>query len=153
MTWSYDETNLGVETEDQRVNSVRALIKDTDPEFEQLQNEEIAFYLSQTKGDVYLSAAMACESLAALYARYGDTDIDGGVSVDYGQVSETYKALAFQMRRSSKTFGKTGIGRPRAGGISESGMRAADQDPDRVDPFFKRRQFRNPSSGNEDWIK
>lgn len=152
MTWSYDESNIGLSTAAGRLNAVRTLIQDTDTDAQQLQDEEIAFHLSQVNDDVYAASAVASETLAARYARYGDTSIDnGGVSVNYKDVTEGYRLLATQMRKLSKQYGTTGIGMPAAGGLTKSGVRAADQLTDRLDPAFKGSQFRNrPVYGDDD---
>jgi len=146
MAWSFETTNLGTDTSEGRLNAVRSLIQDTDEHAQQLQNEEIALYLAQTSNDIYLAAAMACDALAAKYARFGDTSIDnGGISVDYQAVTESYRALSVQMRRSSQKYGTIGLGKPSAGGISREAMRDVYEDTDRVDPAFRHRQFRNPA--------
>jgi len=151
MSWSYDETNLGTDTAAQRLNSVRSLLQDTDTSAQQLQDEEIAFYLSQTSDNVYLATAMAADTLSARYARYGDTSIDnGGISVDFTSVVEGYRILSTQMQKASKTYGAGGIGIPRAGGISRAAMADVYSETDRVDPAFRQRQFRNPPTLDSD---
>lgn len=154
MTWSYDPISIGIGTSAERLNAVRALIQDTDTNDQLLQDEEITFYLAQSQNDIYLAAAQACESISAKYARYGDTDIDnGGIAIDFKAVSEQYKTLGAQMRRSSKKYGSAGIGMPSAGGISRNDMLTQYDDTDRVDPAFRHRQFRNPdgfASDDED---
>jgi len=158
MTWTFDPTNAGTETAAERLDAVRTLLQDTDTNDQQMQDEQIVFFLEQTSNDVYLATAMAADSLAGKYARYGDTSIDdGGMSVDFKDVADGYRLLAVQMRKSSQQFGSGGIGMPSAGGISRSAMNSVYQNTDRVDPAFRQRQFRNPptldSDSDDDRIK
>jgi len=145
MTWSYDPSNIGTANESNRLDSVRSLIQDTDVQSQQLQDEEILFHLSQASDDIYLASAIACDSLALKYARYGNTSIDnGGIDVDFNEVAKSYRVMASQMRKQSQKTGISGIGVPRAGGISKDAMKTVYQNEDRVDPSFRQRQFRNP---------
>lgn len=151
MTWTYNPFSIGDDSDYGRLYSVRSLIQDNIFEEQQLQDEEILFYLSQTGDDVYAASSMACDALAARYSRYGDTSIDnGGISVDYRDVVENYRIMSGQMRKLAQKYGTGGLGVPRAGGISRSGMLDVYQDSDRVDPAFRQRQFRNPPTLNSD---
>lgn len=151
MTWSFDPTNAGTSTASARLDAVRTLLQDVDTNDQQMQDEQIAFFLEQAGDDIYMATAMAADTLAGKYARYGDTSIDdGGISVDFKDVADGYRALALQMRRASQQFGSAGVGVPRAGGVSRAGMNTVYQNTDRVDPAFRHRQFRNPHSDNDD---
>lgn len=145
MTWTYDPTNIGTDTVAERLDSVRSLIQDTDTNAQLLQDEEIGFYLEQASDDIYMAAAICCDTLAMKFTRYGDTSIDnGGIDANFTEVAEGYRTMAGRMRALSRKYSVGGIGMPVAGGISRSGMKNVYQNTDRVDPAFRQRQFRNP---------
>lgn len=151
MAWTYDPASIGTSSVAERRNAVRSLIQDTDTNDQQLQDEEIDFFVLQVSNDIYAAAAMACEALVAKYSRFGDTSIDnGGISVDYSDVIKGYRFLASRMTGMSRKYGSSGIGVPRAGGISRAAVRDVHADSDRVDPAFKQRQFRNPPGSFDD---
>lgn len=149
MTWTYDPTEIGTDTAAARINAVRHLVGDTDSTDEQLQNEEIAFHLTQATSDVYLAASLCCESLAAKYSRLVDTSQDDGMlSVKYSQLQTHYSGLRKSLIQRSKRFGSASIGSPVATGISVAANEALDGNTDRVADRFNPDQFRNPGSSD-----
>lgn len=148
MAWNYSGNPI-TSTADGRRDSVRLLIGDTDTTDQQLQDEEIAFCLGQANDDVYGAASIAARTLSAKYSRLVDTSIES-VSASYSQRADSYLKLAIRMDKMSKKHGKTGLGVPVAGGISISTMESVEDDTDRVEPSFKRDQFRNPSNYKDD---
>lgn len=124
MSWSYIPGNS---TRDW----VRFVVGDTDSTDEQLQDEEIDAALSN-EGNKYAAAAVCAEALAGKYSRQSSKKV-GPLSIELGEKSNRYFELADRLRKS--------IGRrvaAWAGGISESEMRTAEKDTDRVDTSFKR---------------
>lgn len=127
-------------------DAVRWLVGDTDVTNAALQDEEIAFALSQAGDDVYLAAAICARALAGKYASLVDTDFES-VSSDYSNLRDNYYSLATQLEKQSKKYGTRGLGLPAAGGLTYSGIRANDLNDDRVQPKFKQDQFANPPVG------
>lgn len=148
MAWSYDATNLGTNTEPQRINSVRLLVGDTNTNDQQVQNEEIVFALSQNGNGIYYAAAWIARSIASLYARKVDTQLDGALQASYSDLQEHYLKLADQLEYQGKTSGgSVGV---IAGGISKATVEAVRENTDRIKPSFTRDRFRNPPSYNQD---
>lgn len=116
---------------------VRFLIQDTTAATAQLQDEEIAWLLSESGGSVYRAAAAAAQALASRYASDVDRSVSGagGLSVSGSQRFQQYTQLAQQLTAQA---GKKGRGVPFAGGISEAQKDATEEDADRVRPAFTR---------------
>lgn len=145
MSWTYDASQLGLSSAVTRVNTVRYLIGDTDSSDKQVQDEEIAFQLSQTSDDVYKAGSACCSSLQARYARLVDTSQDDGMlSTKYSQLQTHYAALASSLAKQSKQYGTNALGSPVATGVSIAANEALDEDTDRLADRFDPDQFRNP---------
>lgn len=129
-------------------DAVRWLVGDTNVTDAELQDEEIAFALTQSSNDVYGAAAICARALAAKYASLVDTKFED-VSSDYSNLRENYLSLAVRLDKQSKKYGSKGLGMPYAGGLTYSDIRANEEDPDRVDSKFKQDQFANPPRGFE----
>lgn len=139
--WSYDPTDLDTDTASGRLNVVRLLVGDTDTTDQQVQNEEITFALSAESDDVYGAASWVAKALAAKYSRFVDIDLDGQLAESYSQLREHYQALATELSNQSKTSSASlGV---KAGGIKITEMQAAERQPNRVKPSFRRDQFLN----------
>ena len=126
MTWTY---NLDFTT--QR-DQVRLLVGDTDTDDQQLQDEEIAFLVSQG-GSTLSVAANACEVIAAKYAREVNKSV-GTLSISAQERMAHYKELANTLRvrpayTSISVF---------AGGVNESDKITNQTDSDLTKPFFTR---------------
>jgi hypothetical protein len=102
MTWTYSGlpgTSLLDET--------RFYIQDTDQAFPLLTDEELDFLLDTYMpiyGSTLAVGAMACEVLAARFARDVDTSADG-VSVSLGSLQQRYNDLATSLRDQYKEIG------------------------------------------------
>lgn len=144
MTWTYDgNPDAGsTATADERRDAVRLILGDTDAADEQVTDEEIAFALDEESNNVYTAAILLCNSLVAKYARLVNLKFSD-VSVNYEAKHKNYVALANRLRNQAAARGLN-IGDPKAGGIKESIMDSVEEDSDRVEPIFRRRQFRNP---------
>lgn len=78
-------------------DKIRFLIGDTDDDHQMLMDNEIAFLLVQNGDDLYMTAAMSCETIAAKFAR----DVDYRFSTMWQNASEAfdhYKTLASTYR-------------------------------------------------------
>lgn len=144
MTWSYNPGATATSKKDQ----VRFLIGDTLSIDQQLQDEEIAFALSQ-RASIYGAAADCCRALAAKFSRSVDTNA-GGSKKSFGQLSKAYTLKASEYDQKATM---DGAGVPYAGGISVADKLGQEQDDDRVPPQFNVGMDDNllpvPPSGNE----
>jgi len=102
---------------DSDLNEVRFLIQDTDPEDVLLTDTELQYLLDKhmpTYNSTYYVAAIACETLAARYAREISYSADG-VSLQTSELQTKYKQLAEDLRDQYKATNEAGG--PDAGGI------------------------------------
>lgn len=125
--WSYDPQELGVDTLEERKNSVRFLVGDTDETDQQIQDEEIIFSLGQTGQNIYFAGAMVAEGIQAKFARLVTSEIDRTTRIRYSDMQEQYRALAQDLREKGLRWGN-GMG-VFAGGINTLQMEIARQNP------------------------
>lgn len=151
MSWSYSPSDLNTTTASGRLNTVRLLVGDTDTTDQLVQDEEIAFALSQTGDNVYSAAVWICRAIAAKFSRMVTTTLDGALSANYSDRAKQYNQMAVQIEaQGKKTSGKSlGIF---AGGISVAAMGVVNADTDRVKPAFGVSQFDNTGAGESDGI-
>ena len=125
---------------DSAKDALRFHLGDTDPEDQQLSDQEIYYLLDLKAGNVYLATAEAARSLAGKYSRQSDKAV-GDLRLSLGQKADHYWELARKMELQ-------GLKRatPYAGGISVSDKEKQRQDEDRVKPDFKRDMMENPSA-------
>ena len=125
--WTYYPTKLATVP----LYQVRAMIGDTVQTDQQLQDEEINFFLS-LRASVWGAAAECCLALAAKFSRSVDQAV-GTAKNAYSQMAKAYiaRAAVFNARAAMG-----GSGLPYAGGISAADMLNALQNQDRVAPSF-----------------
>jgi len=123
------------------VDRVRLLVGDQDENNQLLEDDSYVFALNEAGNNKFRAAAIICRSIAGKFARLVNTDFEG-VSSDYSDRQKHYRQLARDFEQDAKRQG--GLGSPRAGGTSIDEMDSVEQDDDRPDPAFRRRQFRNP---------
>ena len=136
-TWTFDWTDI-----DTNLAKVRVLIGDT-VSGRQLLSDESIDWMDTQAGNVFGTAAMACEAIAARFA--GDADkVVGDLEVRLSQ-----KALAYEKR--AKGFRKQAIKLvgPVAGGVSKTAKQTQKDDTDRVKPFLGRGQFGHPGTNQD----
>lgn len=126
MAWTYDPTVLGIETVEERRNSVRFLVGDTDTADQQIQDEEIVFALGQTGQNVYYAGAFVAETIAAKFARLVTSEVDRTLRVRYSDMQGQYRALAQDLREQAMRVGGLGVS---AGGINTLEMEINRQNP------------------------
>lgn len=141
--WSYDPEVLGTESPEERKNSVRFLVGDTDETDPQAQDEEINFSLNQTGGNLYYAAAMVAEGIAASYARLVTSEVDRTLRIRYSDRQVQYRALAQDLREQAVRLGGLGVS---AGGINTVKMALARANPVRPKSFYQGK-FDNDNSG------
>lgn len=138
MTWSYTENPA-----DSPKDAVRFHSGDVLREDQQRSNEEIAYALSEAGDDVYLAAALICDSLARQYARYADKSV-GNERESLSQRSTSYADRAAELRaRAASGGGVSGVvaALPFVGGVSASRLDAAAADTDLIPSAFRPGQF------------
>lgn len=133
MTWSYASGSPGSVD----LDWVRLRIGDTDTSDQLLQDEEIEALVT-SEGNRHMAAVVACETIAAKFARHADKTV-GKLSISMSQAAERYLSLADRLR--SDVTMDSGSGGPYAGGISRSDKEADETDTDRVSPAFSVGQF------------
>jgi hypothetical protein len=144
MAWSYDSENLDTGTPSGRLNSVRLLVGDTDTTDQQVQDEEIAFALSQARDNIYSAASWVARVIGSQYSRRVNTALDGALKADYSDLATQYSKLAENLEyQGKKVGGSIGV---LAGGITISGINAVRSNTNRVEGSFRRDRFRNPPS-------
>lgn len=141
MTFTYDSSAIDTTTSAGRRNAVRFLVGDTDSTDVQVQDDEIAFALTESSDNVYEAGAYCCRAIAAKYSRRVDTELDGALSASYSDLHAHYMALAETLEAESKKQSGLGV---KAGGLSKAAISVVRQDTDRVTPSFRRDRFRNP---------
>ena len=143
MTWTYSGDPA---TSD--LDKVRFLVFDTDTNEQLINNEEIAWLLTE-QTNVYMAAANAAEVIAAKFAK-DITRNAVGLSASVGSRAQFYLELAEKLRAQIGTTNKHG--EVFAGGLTISGKQALDDDTDAVQPAFKIGQFNwNGPNQGEDW--
>jgi hypothetical protein len=143
MAWSYS-----VNPEGNNRDAVRLLIGDTDTNDQQLQDEEVDYFLSlfgvAGASRVVPAAIRCCEALAAKYARQVDTT-NQGLSVDASKRSEHYRKLADDLRDLETTVAEVFLG-----GSKFSEAKKMDENTDLIPPVF-RRGLDDRNNVNERW--
>jgi len=146
MSWSYDEDNLNTTTASGRLNVVRLLVGDTNVSDTQVQDQEIAFALTQTNNSTYYAAGWIARAISGKYARQVTIDLDDQLMAQYSDLAVQYSLLAdrleYQGKRTAGALGMIG------GGISRADMENVRDNTDRNDPSFRRDQFKNPPDGS-----
>lgn len=126
MGWTYEETRL---TEPR--NQVRLKLGDTDASDQQLQDEEIDQFLSETDS-VDGATLLAAKALAAHYARSVDKWV-GDLKILASQRSTHYGNLVKMLTGKAYLHAV-----PSAGGVFQSDKDNMEQNTSLVPPFFRR---------------
>lgn len=136
MAWTYSG-DPGSSDRD----AVRFEIPDTDPGTALMQDAEIDWALAQ-EGGVLLAAARCCEALARKFATRPDTSFTSGEDT----VRRTYSAMAkeFAARATELRTRAQSASAPWFGGSSHARKQGLAEEPDRVQPTFRRDQFDSP---------
>lgn len=139
MAWTYSQ-NPGASSKD----AVRFYVQDTVAKAPLLQDAEIQFAITVEAGSepdargLLAAAALCCETLATRYAAQPDTLI-GSLQITGSKAAAVFAERAADLRGRAQ-----GAGVPFAGGQTHSGKHALRSDPNRVQPAFRRDQFRMP---------
>ena len=148
LSWTYEFDPAASD-----IAAVRFEIQDTDPNAPLLQDLEVAYAILAETGveavepqsiippGLYSAAARCAEVLARKFGMQADEEI-GDLTITWSDQAKLYHDLAIELRAKAQ-----GMYAPFAGGLTHSFKQAARSDPDRVQPAFRRGQFRNPYSG------
>jgi len=133
------------------VDAVRLLVGDTKSP-EQLTDNELAYLLSEERGNTLRAAARAAETLASKYANQAEERVVGPLRLANRNQSQTVRYQRLAKTLWARAFSR-GVA-PYAGGTSIADKTAKGTDADRVEPFFKRDLMKYPAvnlgqSGNE----
>ncbi len=138
MSWTYGNDPAGSARD-----AVRFHAGLTDQNDQLVNDQEIAYLLVESGGDVYDAAAMALENLSRQFARLAEAEELGRRREEYGDRSAKYAARAKEIRE-----GHGGIAAgPRAPQIKVADREAALADTSRTATQFQLGQFRNPGAG------
>lgn len=142
MTWTYTG-DPGASTGDE----IRFLIGDTDESDPLLSDQEIEYLYNkwfQTYGTVFYVASIACETIAASYAREASHSADG-VSVQLGEIQAKFTKQAETLREQHASLLIGGI--PDVGGVT-----AGEQPDTQIAPLiFGTGMSDNISAGRQDY--
>jgi hypothetical protein len=139
MAWTYSR-NPGASNKD----AVRFYVQDVFEKTPYLQDEEIEFAIAEEAGEepdsrgLLSSAALCCELLADRFAMQPDTLI-GSLQITTSKAAQIFGERADKLRARAQ-----GAGLPFVGGQTHSEKRTRRMEPDRVQPLFRRGQFREP---------
>lgn len=137
---SYTYSNPSTQPKD----AVRFLVGDTNASEPKLQDEEIAFLLTEWDNNTYFAAAAGAEAIAASAASWFSFSGDG-VSLSVDQVQTKYMQLATQLRIQASFRGR--YAGPYAGGIDRADVERNEIDDSVVHPDFASGMHDNPESG------
>ena len=127
MAWTYQPGQLATSP----MMQVRLLIGDTLSSDQQMQDEEILYFIS-TRNSLYGAAAECCRTLASKFGR--SVDLSAGQSKNmYSQMAKAYTRRAFEFEQQAAMAGSA---TPYAGGISIADKSSQEQNQDRVTPQF-----------------
>jgi hypothetical protein len=123
------------------LDQVRLAVGDTNSTDPQLQDEEIAFLLSQDPAPLEAAIA-AADTIAARYTRQVDFEVNANLRMSLMQKQTSYQMLADRLRRK---IARRGIV-PYVGGVSISERCADAMDTDLVQPIFQRGMEQEPGT-------
>lgn len=139
MSWTYSTTLATGK------DQIRLLIGDTDTTDQQLQDEEIAFILSD-EGNLYRAAASCAMTIAGKYARRVDYAMNRGeVQETLSQLQTQYTQLAKDLRRRASRDIAAYVG---GQSISEKAIDSTNSDL--VQPIFTKSGMTEPGTETGD---
>lgn len=137
MPWTYDPSKLATN----EIYAIRAEIQDTDPEDPQLDDNEIAYAITQERN--FWSAAARCsEMIGRKILRKADIKLGRMMQITYTKMAQQWFDMARCLR--AKAMGTVA---PWVGGMSVSDKLAYMSDDDLVSPLFTKTMQENPWVG------
>lgn len=136
MTWTYNTALTA--TKDQ----VRFTIGDTDTNAQLVQDEEIAWAITQ-EATMWGAAARCCESISRNFLRKADVRIGrGGTTLTYTTAAKQYADMAKELRARANAMHS-----PWSGGLTQAEKDNLAGDASLVQPLFTKTMFQNPLVG------
>lgn len=135
--FSYDPAQLDVN----EVYAVRCEIQDTDPLDPQLQDEEVAYAISQER-NYWCAAARCSEMIARKILRKADVRLGTAMMVTYTKMADQWFAMAKELRAKS-----LGTVAPYVGGMTIADKITIGQDSSLLAPLFTKTMMQNPYAG------
>lgn len=133
MTWTYSSASLDDSTSTGRRNIIRLTIGDTDTSDQQLQDEEIDYFLDSNDDALYSTSKQCVMALIAKYSREADTWM-GHTRVEKSQRVRNYTKLLDTLESDISRI----LAIAQAGGLSISEKSSLLEDADLVQPSFHR---------------
>lgn len=124
-------------------DAVRFLVGDTNTARQELQDEEIAWLLTQEAANPLRAAARAAETLYGRYIGSSTTKHVGDMTISRTGLAQHYQALAARLWVTANSR----LVAPFMPSSSRGLKHVYDQDRDRVDPFFTRDMWEYPNLG------
>lgn len=137
MPFSYNPAELATN----ELYQVRAEIQDTDPNDQQLQDEEIVWAASQER-NFWGAAARCLEMIARNKLRKADVRLGRALMVTYTKMAQNYVDQARRLRMKSM-----GTIAPFIGGMSVTDKLNYSHNSDLVQPLFTKTLMENPWVG------
>ena len=137
MPWTYDPEQLS----SSELYQVRAEIQDTDPQDQQLMDEEIAWAATQER-NFWCTSARCLEMISRAKLRKADVMLGRSMKI-------TYTKMAEQLTAQAKALRQKGMGTvvPWVGGMSVTDKLIYAQNQDLVQPLFTKTMMENPWTG------
>lgn len=139
MSWNYtgrpDQSNR---------DKVRFLIGDTCRDDQQVQDEEIAWALSDQSDNVELAAAKVLRAMAAEWSRVASVKVGDVAITNAAAIAKGLSERADELDPYGLAMGGVSLVIPRFGGLSISEKETLAEDSDAVQPSFSRGMFDNP---------
>lgn len=131
-------------------DAIRFLTGDTDTNDQLINDEEIAWTNNQVTGSntaltsLYEVSYRVLLAIASKFSRLADQSV-GDLSVSMSQKAEAARAQAAQLKVLALREGSVPM--PYLGGMSKSDKKVDTDDPDMVQPSFRRGQFADRRDG------
>jgi hypothetical protein len=135
--WNYNPEALDTDP----VMQVRAELQDTDPNDQQLQDEEIAYALAAER-NMWAAAARCAEMIGRRVLRKADVHLGRSMQITYSKMADQWFQMARMLR--SKSLGTTP---PWVGGANLTDQINFATNTDLIQPVFTKTMMENPRVG------
>ncbi len=137
MSFTYDPEALATN----EVYAIRLECGDTDPQNQQLQDEEISWAISQERNS-WAAAARCCEMISRVILRKADVKLGRNMTVAYTKMAQQYLDMARALR--CKAMGTVV---PYVGGMTVADKQTLAEDTSLIAPLFTKSMQENPWTG------
>ncbi len=137
MPWTYDPAELATN----EVYAIRLEIGDTDPQNQQLQDEEVGYAISLER-NTWAAAARCCEMISRVILRKADVKLGRNMTVTYTKMSQQYLDMAKALR--AKALGTVV---PYVGGMTIQDKETIAGNDALLAPLFTKTMMESPWTG------